>query len=80
MPYVWQKAGGRVKLTGQERGVSYETNFEEMEVDVTVRKISTGETESVKYHCLYPPVFGYDKDDIQNVDEITDELIDKYGF
>ena len=69
-----------MKFTGQERGVSYETNFEGMEVDVTVRKISTGETESVKYHCLYPPVFGYDKDDIQNVDEITDELIDKYGF
>lgn len=40
-----------MKFTGQERGVSYETNFERMEVEVTVRKISTGETESVKYHC-----------------------------
>nr|DAY87891.1 MAG TPA: hypothetical protein [Caudoviricetes sp.] len=50
-----------------------------MEVEVTVRKISTGETESVKYHCLYPPVFGYDKDDIKNVEKITDKLIDKYG-
>lgn len=68
-----------MKFTGQERGVSYETTFEEMEVEVTVRKISTGETESVKYHCLYHPVFGYDKDDIQNVEKITNELIDKYG-
>lgn len=50
-----------------------------MEVEVKVSKISTGETESVKYNCLYLPVFGYDKDDIKNVEKITDELIDKYG-
>lgn len=53
--------------------------LKEWKFEVTVRKISTGETESAKYHCLYPPVFGYDKDDIKNVEEITDELIDKYG-
>lgn len=68
-----------MKFTGHERGVSYETTFEGMEVEVTVRKISTGETESVKYHCIYPPLFGYDSGDIENVEEITNKLIDKYG-
>lgn len=68
-----------MKFTGQERGVSYETTFKGMEVEVTVCKISTGETETVKYRCLYPPFFGYDSGDIQNVEEITDELIDKYA-
>ena len=46
-----------MKFTVQERGVSYETTFEGMEVEVTVRKISTGETESVKYHLCHILLF-----------------------
>lgn len=71
--------GGKIKK-GTEHGIEWEIDATKFDpILIIAKKTKTGEEERVIYQCQHKPIFGYDVDDVQAVEQILDDLIVKYA-
>lgn len=64
---------------GNERGVTWTVDTKKVNpVTITV-KSDKGE-ETCMYNCQYEPIFGYDVSDVNDIENLLDELINKYAI
>ena len=64
--------------SGEERGVVWRVDtlsYDPILVTVTSAKGS----KTVEVKCWHKPIFGYDIDDLQRVEEVLDRLINEYA-
>lgn len=68
------------KHTGYENGVEWCIDDGMIDpVEISVKSKKTNQSESVTYRCMHQPIFGYDVDDIYEINKILNGLIKKYG-
>jgi hypothetical protein len=65
--------------TGTEHGVTWTVDTK-TKVDPIIITVKSDKGEkTVEHRCSHRPIFGYDGDDLNDVEEILDKLIKEYA-
>ena len=65
---------------GEERGVKWTVDTKTKVNPVTITVKSDKGEETCIYNCQYEPIFGYDVSDVNDIENLLDELINKYAI
>lgn len=66
------------KHTGCENDIEWCVDDSSVEtVLISVKSKKTEKSETTTYKVMHPPIFGYDVDDVREIDKILDNLIKK---
>lgn len=67
------------KHTGKENDIEWCIDDSLVEtIVISVKSNKTNQFETVTYKCMHQPIFGYDVDDVNEINKILDDLIRKY--
>jgi len=65
------------KCCGTEGNITYEVIENGDIINITVKNTDTNVCKHLEYECNYRPIFGYDVEDIYNVNIELDKMIDE---